>query len=262
MHVARARKGFVVEDYRLNAPALAGGSLTVAHLSDLHLRAGSERLEQLVTVINERRPDLVAVTGDFITPHPASRQTLERLLRGLRPKEGIFACRGNWEVQYGPRPAVLKQMLEAAGAQLLINESRMVEVRGSRVRVAGVDDLGRGWPDFAEALAEEPGDYTILLSHAPLAAEFVGRYGGVDLLLSGHTHGGQVRIPLLWRRLLPRFRAGMVEGLYRRRWGHVYVSRGFGGVGPGPVRFRCPAEVAFFQIGGPDGPIASPGSRA
>ncbi|MFO8007147.1 MAG: metallophosphoesterase [Candidatus Brocadiia bacterium] len=249
MHTTRPHEGFVVEDYRLSAPSLPGKPLTVAHLSDLHLRATDQRLERMAAVVNERAPDLVAVTGDFITYHPRSRDTLRRLLRRLQPRKGIFACRGNWELQYGPRPAVLKEMLAAAGAELLVNESRLLEIEGSRVRVAGVDDPGKGWPDFAETLSGQPGDYTILLAHAPLAAEFIGRHGGVDLMLSGHTHGGQVRIPLLWRALLPDFRAGMVAGLYRRPWGHVYVSRGFGGVGIGPIRFRCPAEVAFLQIG-------------
>jgi predicted MPP superfamily phosphohydrolase len=88
----------------------------------------------------------------------------------------------------------------------------------------------------------------VLLAHAPLAADLLDEAPGVDLLLAGHTHGGQVRLPLVWRVLVPPYRGRYLAGLYRTAWGHLYVNRGLGGVGPVPLRVRCPPELAVFHI--------------
>jgi len=112
-----------------------------------------------------------------------------------------------------------------------------------------VDDLSLGWPNLQEATAEGPeAAYTVLLSHAPLAARFVGPAMGVDLLLSGHTHGGQIRIPLLWRLALPSCHGGYAHGLYREPWGYHYVSRGYDAGGVITLRFRCPREATFLEV--------------
>ena len=117
------------------------------------------------------------------------------------------------------------------------------------MRISSVDDLSLGWPDLGAVFEEQtPADYGVLLSHAPLAARFVPDGAGIDLVLSGHTHGGQIRFPLLWRRILPVCTGGYIAGLHATRWGHVYVSRGFGEAAWLPLRFRCPAEVAFFEV--------------
>lgn len=226
--------------------------LRFVQLSDLHTRGWAPRHDRLIDVVNECNPDLVFLTGDLISRRPDTWETLRTLLSQLKARFGVFACRGNWEVRFAPRPAVLRERLAAWGAELLVNESRTVETDAGTVRTAGLDDPGRGWPSFDEALAAPPADYNILLAHAPLAARFLSQKDRVDLVLSGHTHGGQVRVPLLWRLVLPGCCGGFLDGLYPMEWGHVYVSRGFGGVGPGPVRFRCPAEVAVFEIKSPD----------
>ena len=120
----------------------------------------------------------------------------------------------------------------------------------ARVRIAGLDDIVLGWPDFAAALHDDgqDADCTVLLTHAPLSDQLLPPAAQVDLVLSGHTHGGQIRVPGLWRRLLPRCTGGLSDGLHRvaHRW--VYVNRGFGYAGPVRMRFRCPAEVTFVTL--------------
>ncbi len=241
---------FQTEHIALPPDANAGGEpfFRFVHLSDLHLPAWRPRHERLVEAVNCCEPDFVFLTGDLITRRPESWKTLEALLAKMQARHGIFACRGNWELSFAPRPAVLRRMFAGWGARLLVNEARTLAPGGGTVRVMGLDDPGRGWPNFDDALAGPPADYNILLAHAPLAARFIAPRDGVDLVLSGHTHGGQARVPLLWRLMLPGCCGGFLDGLYPMEWGHVYVNRGFGGIGPGPVRFRCPAEVAVFEV--------------
>jgi hypothetical protein len=245
------RLGFRIEEVKLTAPSLPAGGppLRLAHLADLHMRGWSKRHERLLEVVTGRRPDFVFLTGDLVAFSSSTWETLERLVRGLRGTYGTFACRGNWELKMGLRAAELREMLAGWGAELLVNESRTVQTPSGRICVSGLDDLGKGWPDFGSV--GDGGDgagYGILLCHEPLAARFVTEAMKVHLLLTGHTHGGQIRIPLLWRLALPECHGGYPEGLYKQPWGHLYVNRGYGGGGIVAVRFRCPAEVAFFEI--------------
>jgi predicted MPP superfamily phosphohydrolase len=240
-----------IEEVKLTAPALlpGAGPLRLAHLSDLHLRSWRPRYGRLAEAVNARRPDFVFLTGDLISGWKRTWDALERFLRALQAPCGVFACRGNWEVKNGRGLAHLRRLLAASGAQLLVNESREVRAGAGLVRVSGLDDLVLGWPDF-DVIAKNGSEaaYNIVLCHAPLAARFVTPEMGVDLMLSGHTHGGQIRIPLVWRFALPRCHGGYADGLFREKWGNLYVSRGYGGGGWMEVRFRCPAEVAFFEV--------------
>lgn len=245
---------FRVEEVEVRLPRLSGrgSGLTLAHLSDLHIRRWGGEHDRLVEVVRSRRVDMVLLTGDFLGGRPESLGLTCRLLEALRCEHGVFVCRGNWEAVRGPPVQALCERLSAAGAQLLVNESRTVRVRGVRVCVAGVDDLWRGSPDF-DALSrglDAGADCTVLLSHAPLAATMLPPGSSVDVVLSGHTHGGQIRLPWVWRFFLPPCHGGAADGLHRVGDVWLYVSRGFGVGGPLRVRFRCPAEVAFISVRG------------
>ncbi|MHC4788235.1 MAG: metallophosphoesterase [Planctomycetota bacterium] len=247
---ARNRLGFEVERIALRAPALRPDAppLRFAHLSDLHIRVLRRRHERLVEIVNEERPDFLCVTGDIISGSPDTWELCEQLFSRFDCPGGIFACSGNWEIKSGLRHSALAEAMAGWGIELLLNESRTVETGAGRVLLAGVDDIALGWPNFREALADgQEARFTILLSHAPLAARFLSKEDGVNLVLSGHTHGGQMRIPGLWRLALPRGHGGFGAGLYAMDWGHLYVSRGFGAALI-PLRLRCPAEVAFFEV--------------
>jgi predicted MPP superfamily phosphohydrolase len=248
--------GARVERIRLTVPSLPPGRppLSICHLSDLHLRRLTSRHERLAELVAERDPDLVLLTGDVLVRGDESPRATAKLLPRLRGRCGTFACPGNGELRRLMRPTALKSMMADRGVDLLVNESRVIDTPAGRLLVAGVDDLSLGWPDTRAALARRaPVDCAILLSHAPLAARMAPDGASVNLVLSGHTHGGQIRIPLLWRLLLPTCHGGFAAGLYETPWGHVYVNRGFG-TGPLlPLRFRCPAEVAFIELSGPAG---------
>jgi hypothetical protein len=164
----------------------------------------------------------------------------------------VFACRGNWEVKHdSPRLSRQRQELAERGVQLLVNESVTMGLPAGRVRLAGLDDVLVGWPSMEETLARgTDADYTVLLAHAPMAAELPGRDGHADLVLCGHTHGGQVRVPLVWKALLPHGTGPYAAGLFDLEDRLLYVSRGFGNAGQLNWRWRCPAEVAIFELVG------------
>ncbi len=269
--------GTRVEHVRLTVPSLPPGRppLRICHLSDLHLRRRSTRQDGLADLVTERAPDLVALTGDVLVREASSARVAAALLPRLRGRLGTFACRGNGEMRRSERLSALRAMMADWGVELLVNESRMVRAESGTVLVGGLDDVSLGWPDSAAALsATEPADCALLLAHAPLAAHLAAAAHLVagahrtpagrppDVILSGHTHGGQIRVPLLWRAALPPFSAGFAGGLYAMPWGHLYVNRGFGTARTLPVRWHCPAEVAFIDLQGPPGATdASPGAR-
>lgn len=224
-------------------------AVTLVHLSDLHLRRWRRRHERLVHVVEQWAPDFVFITGDMIDQRPGSVECAARLVPQLKARYGVFAVRGNWEVGHGPPVRRLRKMLRQWGATLLVNEARTFRLPTGSLRLAGVDDPHRGWPDFAAAIEDAPAAaFTVLLCHGPVGVDMLPRPHGVDLMLAGHTHGGQIRLPM-WRRMPYRFYRGWTDGLYECGPLKMHVSRGFGAVGRMPVRLACPAEVTLLRIG-------------
>jgi len=245
--------GFRVERIRVPAPGLsaAAAPLRLAQLSDLHLRAIRPRHEDLLLALEEWAPDAILLTGDCVSSAGETWTQTARFMERLHARCGVYACRGNWEVKNdAPSPDALRRMCADAGVALLMNESRVLRVNDALLRIVGLDDIVLGWPDFAAALETDGQDvdYTVLLAHAPLSVQLLPPEARVDLVLSGHTHGGQIRVPGLWRRLLPRCTGGLSDGLHRVAGRWVYVNRGFGYSGPLRIRFRCPAEVTFLTL--------------
>jgi len=245
---------FQVAEIELRKPSLGGQerALTFVHLSDLHMRAWGTQHDRLLAIVNGRDLDFAFLTGDFLSRRPESLELTGRLAGRLRTRSGVFVCRGNWEVVCGPPLRRLRSRLSESGAELLVNESRMVTTSAGVVRVVGVDDLWRGAPDLAAACRADSQevDFTVMLAHEPLAALLLPEGHGVDLALTGHTHGGQVRVPGVWRWFLPPAHGGFTEGLHELGGMRLYVSRGFGVGMPLPVRFRCPAEATLFRVRG------------
>jgi len=248
---AEQREGFHVEHVRLTADRASADAppLRLVQLSDLHMRSWQPRHDAVIETINQAQADVVCVTGDMIGRTRSSWDLVKRLLTPLRARHGIYATRGNWEVDCGVGVAWLREFLGGCGVELLQNEGRTVRPEFGAVRLCGVDDLSLGWPSLEEALTNgDTADYTVVLSHAPLEARFVTDGMGVDLVLSGHTHAGQLRVPLLWRIAIPCCSGGYVAGLYRESWGNVYVSRGFGTGTFMTLRFRCPREITIIDV--------------
>ncbi|MBS3761847.1 MAG: metallophosphoesterase [Planctomycetes bacterium] len=245
---------FKIETFRLprHSPRPGSNPLNIAQISDTHFRSWRPEHERLVRTVNGLNPDVVLLTGDLITAASRSLEAVRTLCRKLEPRYGLYAVRGNWEIRFAPTLRKLRAVFADAGCYLLKNEQKVLKTKAGNIAIAGLDDLTRGAPDIEETLRSSRNvDFRILLSHAPLAARLLPPGHNVDLILTGHTHGGQIRIPWLWRLLLPTGHGGFSKGLYKLPHCWLYVNRGFGSTGPLRLRFRCPPEVAFFKIGGP-----------
>jgi len=228
-------------------PAVWDGA-RIAHLTDLHVGPviDVEYIARVVELANAEKPDLVVITGDFVSEGGATMPGLVDALRALRGAMGRFAVLGNHDYWSGA-PAV-RSLLAAAGIEELSNKRRMFERRGHGLCVAGVDDLWEGRPDLAAALAGVPeAAPRIVLCHNPDYAEKMPHTPRVDLMLCGHTHGGQVKIPFGPRPRLPirhrRYAAGLADGPCCQ----VYTSCGLGMVGI-PIRFNCRPELAIVTL--------------
>jgi predicted MPP superfamily phosphohydrolase len=228
------------------SPRLHG--LRIVQLTDIHVGnfMKQDKLERYVRVVNDLQPDIVALTGDFIgsSPHfiPACAAALEK----IKAREGVFACLGNHDYWVGAHSVA--DALERAGVRVLRNEAQSLTLKGAALNIAGVDDPWRGKPDFDRALSRIDANVpTIMLCHQPdLFPASAQR--AVDLMLSGHYHGGQVKLQFMGMRVSPaHLISEFVEGHYRRGPSQLYVSRGIGTTGP-PVRLNAPPEITLLHL--------------
>jgi uncharacterized protein len=150
-------------------------------------------------------------------------------------------------------PDIVTSILRSTGIQVLSNQSTPIEDSGGRFWLSGVKDVLQGHSDLAAALEKVPREEpTILLAHEPDYADFVARHP-VDLQISGHSHGGQVRVPLLPPFYEPPLARKYVAGLYKVGPLTLYTNRGLGTVGF-PVRFDCPPEITLITMRSDSGP--------
>ena len=230
-------------------PAFDG--VLLALLSDLHVGpyTPEARARRWIQRANALRPDYILLTGDLIASGERFIEPLERSLAELRPTRGVFAIMGNHDY-FGPGVGdAIVNMHRRLGHQMLRNEHVVLRTGSGRLVVAGVDDTWRQLSDLGEALAGAPSDVpVVLLAHDPdLFAEAISH--GVDLQVSGHTHGGQLAIPFAGRRgsVLALFRLPWIQGLYQRGRSRLYVSAGLGTTGA-PVRIGMASELPLLRI--------------
>lgn len=249
-----------VEPYRLEVtrhavPTDLDETLTIAHLTDLHTHGLGRRERALLAVLERERPDLIVLTGDQVVDgelgapplglaeDPSYARAAE-LLGRLHAPLGVYAVRGNWD-NWRHRSDV-RGFYADLGITLLVNEAR--EVRPG-LWVAGLDDALSGRPDVAQASRDVPdGAFVIGLFHSPVS--FDATAGRWPLALAGHTHGGQVRLPLLPPLWLPGGSGDYVAGWYEKAGSRLYVSRGVG-TSVVPMRFLCRPEVALVRLESP-----------
>ena len=229
------------------APGVAG--LRIVQISDLHIsdRIGEDFLRRVVDRVNALRPDVVAITGDLVDgPAHVVEQAL-RPLADLVAPHGIYFVTGNHEYYWGGRESV--RMVEQLGLTVLHNEHRIVEREGGTLVIGGMPDLHGGRylpdhesrPDLVFAGAPE-GVPRVLLAHQPRAVTGAAPHG-VDLMLSGHTHGGQI-FPF---HLFVRLQQPVVRGLRKLLGVWVYAHRGTGFWGP-PMRLFSTPEIAEITL--------------
>ncbi|WP_409346368.1 metallophosphoesterase [Paenibacillus sp. MBLB4367] len=245
-----------VKQVALTLPRLpaAFDGLRIVQFSDVHLGYHFDpvKLDNLVTRINALAPDLVCFTGDLFDfavggDGPRTIQALSR----IEAKLGKWAVLGNHDYYAGFRN--VQKLLIQGGFHVMMNESAPVEKDGSKLWMAGVTDMNEGKPDLDSALLKaktKPGkeDFVLLLSHAPDFADKALGYS-VDLQLSGHSHGGQVRLPFFGAVRTPPNGHKYVAGHYILGDGklQVYTNRGIG-VTIYPARFLCRPELTVMTL--------------
>ena len=221
--------------------------LRIAYLSDLH--AGHFMSEADLCRIFERvarqEPELVCLGGDLIERRPEQVLLLGKALSLLQPPLGVFAVPGNHEYDVESDLALWRHTLEAHGVEILINQGRRLIHNDESLWLAGVDDLSLGRPDLACALRGAAEDEPILLlSHHP-DFFYEASQAGVDLTLSGHTHGGQ--ITFFGRTPLHHTQLGYWRGTFSEDGAQLYVGRGVGTTKL-PLRLNTPGEVPLIRL--------------
>jgi len=247
-------------DISLRGLPAAFDGLRIAQISDIHMDEFTEPffLRQAVDRINHLQPDLVVLTGDFVSfgissIHYAvgSAWQCANILSEIRCGS-LYAVLGNHDLQVGANEVTAA--LKANNITMLTNACLPIERSGSRIWLAGTDDPLNGQPDLDKAIPDSirnvPNEPVVLLCHAPdyvdyLLAHPAGK--SIALMLSGHTHGGQIRLPLVGPLWLPLLGKKYIEGWFRVGDTQLYVNRGLGTMGL-PFRLDCPPEVTVITL--------------
>lgn len=222
--------------------------LRIAQVSDVHFPGNQIAARAALEHLHRERPDIVLLTGDM-TETRLALGDVQRFAAEARGPLGTIALLGNWEHRAGVDAAVARETYRSAGVDLLVNQSKTLDVGGVPLTVVGLDDGVMGDTDLPAARRDiVPGSTEIWLVHAPIFAERPpsGVSARPAMLIAGHTHGGQIRLPLL-PPVKPVGAGRFLEGWYHDTFAPLYVSRGVGTTGI-PARFRCPAELPIFTL--------------
>ncbi|HEV2448172.1 MAG TPA: metallophosphoesterase [Candidatus Sulfopaludibacter sp.] len=245
------RHQLFLREQKLEIPNLAPDldGLRLVQLTDIHLSPFLSRaeLQRAVDMANETRAHIALVTGDLITTIRDPLDDCLNILAQLRSDAGVFGCLGNHEI-YANAEAYVEREGARRGMRFLRSAATPLRFGQAVLNLAGVDyqRLGRHYLVGAEKLLA-PGALNVLLSHNPDVFPVAARQG-YDLTVSGHTHGGQIRVELLSEDLNPgRFYTPYVDGVYRRGPASIFVSRGIGTIAV-PVRLGAPPEVSLLRL--------------
>jgi predicted MPP superfamily phosphohydrolase len=220
--------------------------LRIVHLSDFHYGplVNPSHLERAIEAANDLRPDLIALTGDYISHDRIYAAPCAELVGRLRARYGVFAVLGNHD--HWTDAALIADLFRAEGITVLLNEGMRIDLNRESFWLAGVNDTMVGLEDLPLALAGSgETEMKLLLAHNPIILRRAAR-AAVDLVLSGHTHGGQVTLRPE-KNLSGRPRRRLLRGLGRRGNTQIYVTRGLGTVVL-PIRYGCPPEVSVLEL--------------
>jgi predicted MPP superfamily phosphohydrolase len=228
----------------------------IIQISDIHIEEFTEPffLERVVKKVNELKGDLVLLTGDFVTRGAfsflnkySSPNKCAEILTALSAPQ-VYAVLGNHDVAFGA--SLVVDALTRFRIPVLLNRYVPIERSGSRFWLCGVEDPGTSRPNLDLAIPDHPDGPVILMAHAPDYADTVVSHPRgklIDLMLAGHSHGGQVRLPFVGPLILPPLGQKYVEGLFQFNQMQLYVNRGIGSVGL-PFRLNCPPEITVITL--------------
>lgn len=219
----------------------------IAQVTDVHhsRMVGIEEVGRVVELARGTKPDMFVLTGDYTTSRRRYIEPCAEVLGRLDAPEGVWAVLGNHD--HYTDAELTTRALVRRGINVLNNANTVLRRGGDALQVAGVDDWGWGKSDWGRALyGVERARPTVLLSHEPRVLD-MPETRGVSLIVSGHTHGGQICLPLIGSpvRFMPEFR--YLRGLYEREGTQLYVSRGTGMIGL-PVRLGARPEIAVLRL--------------
>jgi len=231
----------------------------IALLSDVHISPfmTGDQVRRYVTITNELKADLIALTGDFLADDPEAQGEVVHILAGLRAPFGVFGCLGNHEFMTETEESITR-LFASEQIRILRQERVLIQSRGETMNLIGFDyQQARFSGDHDGHLVNQymegneklvmPGMVNILLNHNPNAFDRAAELG-IDLMLSGHLHGGQMSLAFLWRGLsLARFETPYVTGWYEKSGCQLYVNRGIGTTGF-PIRFGARPEITVLEL--------------
>jgi predicted MPP superfamily phosphohydrolase len=231
----------------------------IAQLSDFHIGAfmTQEQIRKYAAITNALNPDLIALTGDFVTWDPGTQRAVVEALAGLHAPFGVFGCLGNHEAWAGVENSITL-LFRQANIHILRHESVPIASRGESINLMGIDygsrrrmgpNSGAFVSRFRTALdgLKDPDRVNLLLSHNPETFDRAADLG-IDLTLSGHTHGGQAALEFVSPQIAPsRLITPYVAGWFEKPGGQLYVNRGIGTVFV-PIRLGAPPEITLFEL--------------
>jgi predicted MPP superfamily phosphohydrolase len=231
----------------------------IAQLSDIHIGPfmSEDQVRRYVQITNDLKPDLIALTGDFVTWDPSTQRAVVSALAGLHAPFGIFGCLGNHEAWSGTEDSITR-MFQQVGIRILRRERVAVAKSGEAFNLIGVDfetsrHMGPGSERFVQVYLQGveslvmPDTANILMSHNPDTFDRAAELG-IDLSLAGHTHGGQVALEFVSPEIAPsRLVTPYVAGWFQKPGGQLYVNRGIGTIGV-PMRVGAPPEITVYEL--------------
>jgi uncharacterized protein len=250
----------VKKDIGLRGLSAEFDGLTIAQLSDIHLDEFTEPflLREAIDAINQAKPDMVLLTGDYVSAQVLPQKLTvdavwqcSKLLSSLKCEQR-YAVFGNHDIFAGEEH--VGEALKYHGMTVLRNAYVPIERGASRIWLSGLDDPCEGQPDADLAIParirDQANEPVILMCHAPDYVDQLRKHPAgqaVSLVLSGHTHGGQIQLPVIGPLWLPPGGRKYVQGLFQLGTTQLYVNRGIGSVGA-PFRFNCRPEITVFTL--------------
>ncbi|MBS4760296.1 MAG: metallophosphoesterase [Clostridium sp.] len=239
-----------VKEYKISSPDFSGQNLRIVFASDFHLKKNQEKQARKITdKINSENPDIIILGGDFVKGDCPEKSMLPehvaKELSNLKAPNGVYAVTGNHDSWYDEKRII--SALEEKNISVLNNKNKKLELNGKTFYLAGIEDLTTGKPNLDKAF-QNTSDPVIFVSHSPDV--FPKNPYKPFLTLSGHTHGGQIRLPFFGALVVPsKYGNKYAQGKFEKGSQNLIVTKGLG-TSILPFRFNCPPEIVVVEISG------------